>query len=195
MAAYPPSSWPRVTGVASIRCVRPDFTASANSALLVSSDACRVAMPSSRSRVPSTAATWIADGKVSLEDWAAFTWSLGCTSTPCRWARVAMTSLRFMLVLVPEPVWKTSIGNWSSCSPLTTSAAAVVIALACSVVRAPRSTLVCAAAALMRASAWMSAGSSGCPLIGKFSTARWVCARHSASFGTRTSPMESCSMR
>ncbi|CAM5388191.1 hypothetical protein SCALM49S_03767 [Streptomyces californicus] len=28
-AAYPPYSWPRVTGVASIRCVRPDFTTSA----------------------------------------------------------------------------------------------------------------------------------------------------------------------
>ena len=69
--------------------------------------------------MPSTAATWMAEGKVSLEDCAAFTWSLGCTSTPCCWARVAMTSLTFMLVLVPEPVWKTSIGNWSSCSPST----------------------------------------------------------------------------
>ena len=29
-------------------------------------------------------------------------------------ARDAMTSLTFMLVDVPEPVWKTSIGNWSS---------------------------------------------------------------------------------
>ena len=31
--------------------------------------------------------------------------------------------------------------------------------------------------------------------IGKFSTARWVCAWYLASFGTRTSPMVSCSMR
>ena len=34
-----------------------------------------------------------------------------------------------------------------------------------------------------------------CPEIGKFSTARWVCARHFAAAGTRTSPMESVSMR
>ena len=37
--------------------------------------------------------------------------------------------------------------------------------------------------------AWISAGSIGVPLIGKFSTARWVCARHRASRGTWTSPM------
>ena len=32
-------------------------------------------------------------------------------------ARLAITSLMFMFEEVPEPVWKTSIGNWSSCSP------------------------------------------------------------------------------
>jgi len=37
-----------------------------------------------------------------------FTWSLGCAPSP---ARFAMTSLAFMFVEVPEPVWKTSIGN------------------------------------------------------------------------------------
>ena len=35
-----------------------------------------------------------------------------------------MTSLVFMFDDVPEPVWKTSIGNWSSCSPAATSSAA-----------------------------------------------------------------------
>ena len=29
-------------------------------------------------------------------------------------ARRAITSLAFMFVEVPEPVWKTSIGNWPS---------------------------------------------------------------------------------
>ena len=29
-----------------------------------------------------------------------------------------MTSFAFMFDDVPEPVWKTSIGNWSSSSPL-----------------------------------------------------------------------------
>ena len=42
-----------------------------------------------------------------------FTSSLGCTVTgglkPA--AMEAMTSLAFMLELVPEPVWKTSMGN------------------------------------------------------------------------------------
>ena len=56
-------------------------------------------------------------GKVSLLDWLALTWSLGWTSTPARRASEASTSLVFMLELVPDPVWKTSIGKWSSCSP------------------------------------------------------------------------------
>ena len=64
----------------------------------------------------SDAATWIAVGKVSLEDCEALTWSLGCTSTPARAASDAITSLAFMLELVPEPVWKTSMGNASSWS-------------------------------------------------------------------------------
>ena len=40
--------------------------------------------------------------------------SLGCTSSP---ASVAITSFAFVFEDVPEPVWKTSIGNWSSSSP------------------------------------------------------------------------------
>ena len=47
----------------------------------------------------------------------------------------------------------------------------------------------------MAASAPISSRSMGVPEIGKFSTARWVWARHFAQAGTRTSPMESCSMR
>ena len=49
------------------------------------------------------------------------TWSLACTPSP---ARRAITSLTFVCVEVPEPVWKTSIGNCSSCSPAAISAAA-----------------------------------------------------------------------
>src|SRR4029079_5356235 len=37
-AAQPPNSWPRVTGTASIQCVRPDLTTSSNSFALASSD-------------------------------------------------------------------------------------------------------------------------------------------------------------
>ena len=52
-----------------------------------------------------------------------------------------------------------------------------------------------AASALISASARTSARSIGSPEIGKFSTARWVCAPQCASAGTRTSPIESCSTR
>ena len=69
----------------------------------------------------STAARCTADGNTSFDDWPMFTWSLGWTPSP---ARFAITSLAFMFDEVPEPVWKTSIGNWSSCSPLATSSPA-----------------------------------------------------------------------
>ena len=50
--------------------------------------------------------------------------SLGWTPSP---ARLAITSLAFMFEEVPEPVWKTSIGNWSSCSPAATASPAAAI--------------------------------------------------------------------
>ena len=71
--------------------------------------------------VASTAATWIEVGNVSLLDWLALTWSLGWHSTS---ASEASTSFMFMLELVPEPVWKTSIGNASWCFPPMISSAA-----------------------------------------------------------------------
>ncbi len=179
-----------------MRWVRPDFTRPANSVAFASSDVASTSSAGSRSPVTaSDAATWIAVGKVSLEDWEALTWSLGCTSTPARAASEAITSFAFMLLLVPEPVWKTSIGNASSCSPAATSRAALSTAAAGSASRTPSAPLTFAAAAFTSPMAWISAGSIGVPLIGKFSTARWVCARHSASRGTWTSPIESCSVR
>ena len=62
----------------------------------------------------SSAARCTALGNTSLDDWPMFTWSLGCAPSP---ASVAMTSLAFMFDEVPEPVWKTSIGNCASCLP------------------------------------------------------------------------------
>jgi hypothetical protein len=59
----------------------------------------------------------------------------------------------------------------------------------------PSPAFTLAAAALILARASMCARSIRCPEMGKFSTARWVWARHLASAGTRISPMESCSMR
>ena len=137
----------------------------------------------------------MAVGNTSLLDWLALTWSLGWTSTPARCASVAITSLAFMFELVPDPVWKTSIGNASSWSPAATAVAAAWIAAAWSRSMTPSSPFVCAAACFTSPSACTSRGSIGVPLIGKFSTARWVWARHRASRGTCTSPMESCSVR
>jgi hypothetical protein len=139
---------------------------------------------------------WMADGNTSLLDWDALTWSFGCTGRPRRSvARVAITSLAFILLDVPEPVWKTSIGKCSSHSPRATSAAASCTALARSSGSTLSSAFTTAAAPLIEASAPISARSIGRPEIGKFSTARWVCARHFARAGTRTSPIESCSTR
>ena len=196
MAAYAPISWPSVTGVASIRCVRPALTVSANSSALASNDvASRSSAGSRSSTTASVAATWMLVGKVSLLLCEALTWSLGWTSTPACAARLAITSLAFMLELVPEPVWKTSIGNSPSCSPSTMASAAETMACACSWRTTPSAALAVAAAALTWASAWTCRGCSVRPLIGKFSIARWVWARHRASRGTSTSPMESCSVR
>ena len=142
------------------------------------------------------AATWIDVGKTSFDDWLAFTWSLGWTSRPSDFvASEASTSLVFMLLDVPEPVWKTSIGNWSSCRPVATSSAAMTMASAMSCSMMPSSAFALAHAALIWARARIWADSMGVPEIGKFSTARWVCARQRASAGTLISPMVSCSMR
>ena len=71
-----------------------------------------------------SAARWTAEGKTSFEDWPMLTWSLACASPP---ASFAITSLAFMFEEVPEPVWKTSTGNWSSCSPAATALPATAI--------------------------------------------------------------------
>ena len=63
-----------------------------------------------------------------------------------------MTSLAFMFDDVPEPVWKTSIGNWSSCLPSAISSPAAAIRSARSASSRPSSALTRAAAPLMRPS-------------------------------------------
>ena len=92
-----------------------------------------------------------------------------------------MTSLAFMFVEVPEPVWKASIGNWSSNSPLATRSAASAMRRATSGSSLPRSALTRAAAPLMRASQCTTSSRTGMPDTWKFSTALAV------------SPPQSCS--
>src|SRR5262245_41275224 len=137
-----------------------------------------------------------ADGKTWLEDCAALTSSLGWTARPSRSdATWASTSLAFMLVLVPDPVWNTSRGKWSSNAPKAISEAASWMATATSFGITRIRPFTVAATPLMEPSAWISSGGTRSPEMGKFSIARWVCAPHRAVVGTRTSPRESCSTR
>ena len=90
-----------------------------------------------------------------------------------------MTSLAFMFVEVPEPVWKTSIGNWLSCLPAAISAAALSMRAALRLESRPSSPLTAAAAPLMRASQWITDTGTVSPEMGKFSTALAVSPPHS----------------
>ena len=146
--------------------------------------------------VAAVAATWIEVGNVSLEDWLAFTWSLGCTSTPDRAARgrraprscSCSTRCRSRSGTRP-PGSGRGARRRRSPRPRTGSPRPARRS------STPSSAFTVAAAALTRAMACTCSASSVAPLIGKFSTARWVWARHRASCGTSTSPMLSCSMR
>ena len=109
------------------------------------------------------------------------TWSLGWTgSLPPRrpvaisLARLAITSLAFMLVDVPLPVWKTSTTNASSSLPSITSAAARWIRSRLASSSSFNSWLTWAAAHLTRPTAAMNGRGRPRLLIGKFSTARAV---------------------
>ena len=104
------------------------------------------------------------------------TWSLACTPSP---ASVAITSLAFMFVEVPEPVWKTSIGNWSSCVPATMARAAFSIRPARRLSSSPSSAFAAAEAPLIAASQCTTAIGTRSPEIGKFSTAFVVSPPHS----------------
>ena len=91
-------------------------------------------------------------------------------------ARLAMTSLAFMLSEVPAPAWKTSTTNCSRQRPSTTSCAAWMMACPRRGSSSPRARLASAAARLTRAMARIISGCASRPLMGKFSTARAVCA-------------------
>ena len=63
-------------------------------------------------------------------------------------ARLAITSLAFMFVWVPEPVCHTTSGKWSSSLPFIVSVAAPTIALPIFLSSAPCSMFTSAAARL-----------------------------------------------
>ena len=85
-----------------------------------------------------------------------------------------MTSLAFMLVDVPDPVWNMSTTKWPSSVPSTTSAAAATMASAISGSSSPSSWFTWAAESLIWPSARMKVLGKRRLLIGKFSTARIV---------------------
>src|SRR4051812_27015558 len=97
-----------------------------------------------------------------------------------------MTSLALVCDDVPEPVWKTSMGNWSSNSPAAMRSAAAAMRSAMSPSSLPSSALVRAAAALIRPSQWMTPAGTRSPETGKLSTAFVVSPPHSCS------PVVSC---
>ena len=113
-----------------------------------------------------------------------FTWSLGWAGSP---ARLAITSLAFMFEEVPEPVWNTSIGNWSSCSPAATSSPARAMRSATSASSSPSSAFTRAAAALMRPSQRTTGTGTRSPDTGKFSTALLVSDPHSSCWTATSS--------
>src|SRR4051794_2720262 len=80
---------------------------------------------------------------------------------------------------VPEPVWKTSIGNWSSWRPSATSSPAAAMRAAMSASSSSSSALTLAAVPLMRPSQWMTGSGTVSPEIWKFSTAFVVSPPHS----------------
>ena len=72
---------------------------------------------------------------------------------------------------VPDPVWKTSIGNWSSSSPSAIRVAAAEIRSALSASSRPRPAFARAAAPLIRPSQRATGAGIGSPETGKLATA------------------------
>ncbi len=143
----------------------------------------------------------MAVGNVSLDDCDMLTWSLGCTGVfdprappAISMARLAMTSLAFMLVWVPLPVCHTRRGKWSSSAPAVTSAAAREIRSASLGSRRPRSALVRAEASLRIPMARITERGMMSSPMAKWTSDRAVWAPQYRSAGTSMGPIESVSV-
>ena len=109
-------------------------------------------------------------------------------------ARLAMTSLAFMLVWVPLPVCHTRRGKWSSSPPAVTSAAAWEISSASFGSSRPSSALVSAEASLRIPMARIiDRGMTSSPME-KCTSERAVWAPQYRSAGTSMGPIESVSV-
>ena len=169
-----------MTGVASMRWVRPDLTTSAHASAFASSATARWSSAGMRSSMSAPVTAMCTEvGNTSFEDCDAFTWSFGCTGEP----RLRDGERREHLVHVhvrgraASRSGRRRSGTRRRARPAMTSSAARGDRVGDRRRRARRArSLASAAAFLMRASAAICAGSRGSPEIGKFSTARCVCA-------------------
>ena len=108
---------------------------------------------------------YIAVGNVSLDDWPRLTSSFGWIGVfepimppASSIARFEMTSLAFMFDWVPDPVWNTTSGKWSSSAPAITSSAAREMSSTFSGGSCPSSPLAIAAPFFRMPSARMMGG-------------------------------------
>ncbi len=186
-----------------MRWVRPILVMPENASDLTCSALRRCRMAgSSRWVISSTAATCMAVGNVSFDDWDMLTSSLGWTgslepSTPpaISMARLAITSLAFMLVCVPLPVCHTLSGKCSWSLPSETSRAAAAINPDFSGGSLPRSAFTWAAASFMIPMALITGSGIRSSPMEKCSRDRAVWAPQYRSAGTSTGPMLSVSVR
>src|SRR6478609_5214551 len=155
-----------------------------------------------RCSTSSTAAMFMAVGKVSFDDCDMLTWSFGwmgdfvpISQPQSSMARLEITSFTFMFVCVPEPVCQTKSGKWSSSLPAITSSAASTIGSHVSRGILPRSQFTSAAAFLSTAIARITAGGIRSSATEKWCSDRSVCAPQYRSRATRILPMLSLSTR
>ena len=151
----------------------------------------------SLSRISSTAAMCIAVGKVSLELWDILQLSFGWSSffPAISFPRFAMTSFTFILDWVPLPVCQTASGKLPSSFPDRISSQTCRITFMRSSSRTPSRQFATAAASFRYAKAVITSGGIFSVPMRKFSKLRCVWAPQYTFSGTRTSPMESCSIR
>jgi len=96
---------------------------------------------------------------------------------PRSWiARLAITSLAFMLVCVPEPVCHTYSGNSASSLPSMTSSAARTMAASFHSGSRPASAFTCAAAFFTMPKARTTPRGIRSSPMEKWTRLRWVCA-------------------